>query len=756
MATISDRIAWVLVPSFLSVVYASAPTLAQNFLAETTHSRNFRAYAAGHELTTPNYSDFFAFENPLELRSVGAVISAAGNLIAYDDQPAIQYDIIINWGGFEFPATVCHQYIESVGYFGTSIAVSSGQGFGGIEDLEQYADTKCHDDGPLVAVRSWRPPIEFSSIGLTALFLELRREYIAIQLLNSLPNLPISHQDMFSDALGIPITGASQTLPQAQSSLTPSVNNATLQRVHPYAEFRDEQGENVGAYGYAAAISIIDINDDGYPEVLSFPTNRIEARPLQILAYENTGETFSYNDQMITPSNQEAVRDRIVADFDNDGYDDLLVVDTGWELDNRNPYAFKGATLKLFMGNGVSLDFVPDEEWFGREMPRFYNHMGSHGDLDNDGDIDIVVAAMSGPIIQGGLRVLINDGNARFSEHVFTHAQTGLVGDPSGVVVVESVDGPRIIASGYRSWTEESPSSVPGVFRFSNGRLIREASIEKPFPNSTVWMNYGGADAYAVDINNDGLEDYVQLWETEPTNTGIFDEWSHIGDLRVESRYETLGMNDDMVAVYLQNSAGEFLLSSVFPLAQDGSPLLEFADVNNDGWVDFYTHGYHVKRSSIHETIWLNDGTGQFGNPTEIPVQGFGPRLSVTGFLLDFDKDNDFDFLGLWGHGGGERLVVFENQGVDFELDDATVVNHLISMRDFFGFQVEQALQNDRSKVLQLQTALNQLGYNAGSPDGVFGPATRSAIEAFNADYSGRFVAGLTQSNAAAILSAVE
>ncbi len=46
MATISDRIAWVLVPSFLSVVYASAPGLAQNFLAETTHSRNFRAYAA--------------------------------------------------------------------------------------------------------------------------------------------------------------------------------------------------------------------------------------------------------------------------------------------------------------------------------------------------------------------------------------------------------------------------------------------------------------------------------------------------------------------------------------------------------------------------------------------------------------------------------------------------------------------------------------------------------------------------------------
>ena len=453
---------------------------------------------------------------------------------------------------------------------------------------------------------------------------------------------------------------------------------------------------------------------------------------------------------------QEAVRDRIVADFNGDGYADLLAVDTGWELDNRNPYAFNGATLKLFLGNGESLEFVPSEQWFGGAMPRYYNHIGSQGDIDGDGDIDIVVAAMSGPILKGGLRIFVNNGYAEFTEYLFTSETTGLSGDPSGVLGIETIHGQRIIAVGYRSWSEENPSSVPAVFRFSDGRLIREASIEKPFPNSTVWMNYGGADAYAVDLNNDGRQDYIQIWETEPTNTGIFDEWGKIGDTGIESRYEDIGMNDDMVAVYLQDNMGQFILSSLFPLLQDGVRLLQFEDLNHDGWVDFYTHGYHVMKNDINDVIWLNDGTGQFGNPYEIAVEGFGDRLDLTGFMLDYDLDRDFDFLGLQGYGGGERLVVFENDGVDFELDDATVVNHLISMRDFFGFQVEQALQNDRSKVLQLQTALNQLGYNAGSPDGVFGPATRSAIEAFNADYSGRFVAGLTQSNAAAILSAVE
>lgn len=760
MATISDRIAWVLVPSFLSVVYASAPTLAQNFLAETIHSRNFRAYAAGHELTTPNYSDFFAFENPLELRSVGAVISAAGNLIAYDDQPAIQYDIIINWGGFEFPATICQYYIHNIDYLATSIVVSSGIGFGGINDLEKYAQSSCEPDGETNAVPSWRPPAVFQSMGLAGLLQELDRRYIGRQLLNNVPNLPMSHQLLFTDGLGTSITGAAAATAMATPGDAGVNATGSLNRVHPNAIFNhpEPDANETGAFAKPQSITQIDVNDDGFAEILTFPSNFITPLPIDILSYVATGDNYLFNSDLIRGDyTQEFVRDRIVADFNSDGHQDLLLVDHGWELNNRNAQSFLGGKLHFFVGNGEYLQLVPASDWLTEADRRAFNHIGSHGDVDGDGDVDVVIASMSGPNLQGGLRVLINDGNAHFSEYLFGSEHTGIVGDPSGVVVVETVNGPRIIAAGYRSWIEERPASVPVVFKFLNGTLIRESFIEKPFPNSTVWMNYGGADGYAADVNNDGLQDYIQNWETETTNTGIIDEWTSIGDIRVESRYENIGLNDDMLAVYIQTTEGEFLLNNVFPLKQNGSPLIEFVDVNGDGWTDFYTHGFGVRQNSIHETIWLNDGSGQFGNPEQLTVNGFGPRLNVTGFLADYDLDQDFDFVGLQNVGGsGERLFVFRNDGVDFDLDDATVVNHLISMRDFFGFQVEQGLQNDRSKVRQLQTALNQLGYNAGSPDGIFGPATRRAIEAFNADYSGRFVAGLTQSNAAAILSAVE
>lgn len=39
-----------------------------------------------------------------------------------------------------------------------------------------------------------------------------------------------------------------------------------------------------------------------------------------------------------------------------------------------------------------------------------------------------------------------------------------------------------------------------------------------------------------------------------------------------------------------------------------------------------------------------------------------------------------------------------------------------------------------RQQVLQLQATLNQQGFDAGKPDGIFGPGTRRALSEFQAD----------------------
>jgi len=47
------------------------------------------------------------------------------------------------------------------------------------------------------------------------------------------------------------------------------------------------------------------------------------------------------------------------------------------------------------------------------------------------------------------------------------------------------------------------------------------------------------------------------------------------------------------------------------------------------------------------------------------------------------------------------------------------------------AFPVDEELRRDQGSVLELQTQLNDLGMNAGRPDGLFGPRTQRAIEVF-------------------------
>jgi membrane-bound lytic murein transglycosylase B len=46
----------------------------------------------------------------------------------------------------------------------------------------------------------------------------------------------------------------------------------------------------------------------------------------------------------------------------------------------------------------------------------------------------------------------------------------------------------------------------------------------------------------------------------------------------------------------------------------------------------------------------------------------------------------------------------------------------------------EDAPALSRNTVLELQSALSERGYDAGKPDGITGPATRSAIRKFQHD----------------------
>ena len=57
--------------------------------------------------------------------------------------------------------------------------------------------------------------------------------------------------------------------------------------------------------------------------------------------------------------------------------------------------------------------------------------------------------------------------------------------------------------------------------------------------------------------------------------------------------------------------------------------------------------------------------------------------------------------------------------------------------------------------VLALQNALEFLGYNPGTPDGIFGSQTETAVKAFLGDYGRQYTGSVGQSEVSAINGAV-
>lgn len=456
------------------------------------------------------------------------------------------------------------------------------------------------------------------------------------------------------------------------------------------AEYRDPENAITYAFAKAQAITYFDFNGDSLPEVLTFPSNFTENTSIDIGVYRGGEAGFSHNTTLLTEYRPlEFVRDTIVADFNGDGREDVILVDQGWELNDRDPNFFFGGYLSLFLGDGERLNFVSDNDWLVDTNTKAFNHIGTHGDIDGDGDIDFAIASFG-----DGLRVFLNNGAAVFDE--LSRAELGIYEDwqgPSSVAHIVLGNEPKLIASDYRTWDPADPADLPLVIGYQDGEFVREGSLEKPYSSSTVFMNYGAADAYAQDLNNDGRDDFILIWETENTNNGIVDEWSDTSGDPQGNRYDSIGLTDTIVSIYHQTNDGQLVLNSTLPIAAIGTPQLGFTDFSGDGYLDFYTHSFGITNTNIHEAIWINDGSGRFKNPDPLNITWpYESWKTVTGFFIDHDNDGDMDFAGLDGifpnpptRTTGENLLVWENQGLEFTFDQWQEQDILITMADFFG-----------------------------------------------------------------------
>ncbi len=390
----------------------------------------------------------------------------------------------------------------------------------------------------------------------------------------------------------------------------------------------------------------------------------------------------------------------LFADFDNDGWSDLLIVNgfpkdiidkdfgdfrvTANRLVSREKLLSVIPEIKVpnfAFKNMGNLQFSDQSTAWGMDFPTYTNG-AVYGDLDNDGDLDLVLNNINDPAI-----LLENTSEQQKSKNHYirfdlkgkyknqapygarlkvysqgwVQTQTLLsgrgylsqpeatlhfgLGNHSTIDSVEVIwpDGSR--QSQYEFKLDQlqtlvyDPVLVKESFQNSEAGLFEEVSAQ-------ITMEYKNEDDDFVDFN---------LQITLPHKFSQYGPALAVGDLNQDGREDLLigGSRGKMETLFYQSEDGRFEVQQINLKAQpksvDEDAGIALFDVENDGDLDIYVaHGsgqYAPRSFAYDDALWLNDGKGNFTQATiELPTNGYNASCAKA---ADFDGDGDMDlFVG--------------------------------------------------------------------------------------------------------------
>ena len=235
--------------------------------------------------------------------------------------------------------------------------------------------------------------------------------------------------------------------------------------------------------------AIADFNNDGYNDIFLAGSGNAsnERDPVEILL--NDGDNnFTWSNLINNNTGTDAARKSIVGDYNLDGKPDVFMADHGHEDLESSIFYFAHPSIMLSNEEGT-YDFNILEN-----LPLDFYHGATSGDFDNDGDLDIFCSTKL---------MLINDGNGVFSQNTSLFQE-----ETDNIYTVEffdfNKDGFLDLICGGHSMTEgHIPSSK---IYYGNGiDFTSERSILLPnLPEWEVTVDYGIAD-----LNNDGDEEII-------------------------------------------------------------------------------------------------------------------------------------------------------------------------------------------------------------------------------------------------------
>ena len=339
------------------------------------------------------------------------------------------------------------------------------------------------------------------------------------------------------------------------------------------------------------------------------------------------------------------------ADYDNDGYVDLLVLRGGWLGDSdRHPNS-------LLRNNGDGT-FTDVTFLAGLGEVHYPTQTASWADYDNDGDLDLYIGNEStrkgiflpqplGEVEDDRLpfpcQLFRNNGDGSFSD---VARQAGVTNDRwTKAAIWGDYDGDRyadLYVSNFWEHNRLYRNNRDGTFTDVAGRL----DVTGPMASFPAWF---------WDFDNDGNQDlYVSAYMTE------------VADLAAASL--DLPFETELPLLYRGDGEGGFEeVSRQLDLDRPSAPMgSNFGDLDNDGYLDFYlgtgTPDYHDLMPNL---MYRSLGGKRFADVSI--AGGFAHLQKGHGVIFaDFDHDGDQDiFEQMGGSYAGDKYAdaLYENPG---------------------------------------------------------------------------------------------
>ena len=418
-----------------------------------------------------------------------------------------------------------------------------------------------------------------------------------------------------------------------------------------------------------------DINHDGLPDIISLdmlPEDEVTLKTsegddnvqIQKLRTQHFGYHYQYSRNMLfvnqknSPYLETALLSGVsatdwswsslFADFDQDGEQDIFISNGIPKRPNDLDY------IKFVSSNQIqnkinntklvdqeALDKMPNglvqnsvfkgksnlefENKSATWIPNFKTASGATalGDLDNDGDLDLVVNN-----INDQAAVYINQTNAKASylKLNFTYTKPNSYG--IGTKVFAYVNGKLQYKELYTVRGFQSSSEPSIHFGFGDAKKIDSLLIV--WPNKTVQS-----------LKNIALNQTISI---KPENTNTFNYESFFKqDTPIFKKIENnLGIN----FTHIEDNYTDFNRQKLIPYqVSDRGPAVAIGDLNNDGKEDIYFGGSKYKSAKIY--IQENDVFIEKSIPQ---ITKDSITEDIVAVIKDFNKDNKNDiFIGTGG-----------------------------------------------------------------------------------------------------------